>query len=541
MHRFIFYYLICLVSINSWGQIEQAWVIFTPKNVEDASLNNASSFLTEKALARKERFNIPIDSRDFPLDQNQVNLIKNEIGINYITQSKWFNAIYVSGTEANINALKNFDFVARIFFMNRALNTNNSSKRLNPLIEANTNKFLSENTFFYGNTSTQINQINLPPLHSSGFTGKGITIAVLDSGFENVDIISGFDRVRNNGQILGGYDFPNRTNAILDYKNSDHGTSVLSCMAGFIEGEFVGTAPDANYYLFRTEIVERESPEEEAFWIASAERADSLGVDILNTSLGYTTFDEPKYNYTPADMNGETSFISQATNIALEKGMLPVTSAGNTGNTSWRITSAPADSPASLSVGAVTESGNKASFSAFGPTDDGRIKPDVVALGQGSSVLNDQGNITNSSGTSFSGPIVAGGVACLWQALPNKKPEEIIDLIRDSASIASNPNQNIGYGIVNFAEAAGIETLTSLSDSSENLLIEKDLLNTSVYQTLKINPAIVGKTITIFSLQGKSVFETVADNTTINIDFLEQGVYIFKQSKNKNGILFIKN
>lgn len=541
MYRLIFYYLICLVSVNSWAQIEQAWVIFTPKNVDDVTLNNASNFLTEKALARKERFNISIDSRDLPLDQNRVNLIKSEIGINYITQSKWFNAVYVSGTEANINALKNFNFVARIFFMNRALNTNASSKRLKPLIEGNTNKFLSENTFFYGSTATQINQINLAPLHSSGFTGKGITIAVLDSGFENVDIISAFDRARNNGQLLGGYDFPSRTNAIFDYKNSDHGTSVLSCMTGFIEGEFVGTALDANYYLFRTEIVERESPEEEAFWIAAAERADSLGVDILNTSLGYTTFDESKYNYTPADMNGKTSFISQATNIALEKGMLPVTSAGNTGNTSWRIISAPADSPASLSVGAVTNSGSKASFSAFGPTSDSRIKPDVVALGQGSSILNDQGSIINSSGTSFSGPIVAGSVACLWQALPNKKPEEIIDLIRNSASVASNPNQNIGYGIANFAEAAGIDTLTSLPDKSENLIIDKDLLNTKVYQTLRISPAIIGNTITIFNLQGKAVFKTLAENTSINVDFLEQGLYIFKQSKNKNGILFIKN
>ncbi len=522
------------------AQEEQAWVFFTSKNVEVSLLDNPSEFLTAKAISRKERHEIVIDEKDFPLDQNRVRMISNEQGINYVTQSKWFNAVYVKGEESDIRRLSSLEFVASIFFMNRGLNNDTSSKERIKSKKEQNNKFIEESTFEYGRTSTQINQINLAPLHDKGFSGQGMTIAVLDSGFENVDVITGFERSRINSKILGGYDFPNRTDEIFQYKNSDHGTSVLSCMTGFIEGQFVGSAPDASYYLFRTEIAERESPEEEALWIAAAERADSLGVDVLNTSLGYTTFDDSKYDYSPADMDGKTTFISQGVTLALEKGMIPVTSAGNTGGSPWRIISAPADSNAALSIGAVDFSGEKAAFSAFGPTADNRIKPDVVALGQGTSVLNDQGNIVSSNGTSFSGPIVAGAVACLWQAFPNKKPKEIKEMIRVTASLSDTPNSDLGFGIANFglaySDAVLDSEITEVGESDEN-----DLISTFVDYYLIINERLVGSEIQIFDLQGRLVLKTKTLTNKVEIHTLQDGIYAFRHSVNDEVTVFVKN
>lgn len=536
MFRYILFFLVSTIAL---AQTEQAWVFFTPKSFDDTVFDTPTNFLTDKAIARKNRHDIVIDQYDLPLDQNNIATISSQIGINYITQSKWFNAIYVSGTQTNIEALISFKFVDRVFFMNRSLNSSNSSKKINTLEGIHLNKLEEKSNFSYGSASTQINQINLAPLHNAGFTGKGMTIAVLDSGFENVDVISGFNRARNNGQILGGYDFPNRSDAIFEYKNSDHGTSVLSCMVGFIENEFVGTAPDTSYYVFRTEIAERESPEEEALWIAAAERADSLGVDVLNTSLGYTTFDEQKYNYSPSDMNGTTAFISQGVRFALQKGMIPVTSAGNTGNSNWRIISAPADSNAAFSIAAVNANGTKASFSAFGPTADNRIKPDVAAMGQGTTLFNDQGAIATSNGTSFSGPIVAGAITCLWQAFPNKKPIEIMNMVRESASQANNPNTNLGFGIANFGSAFD-GTLFSSRDIANQTQSNNNLLNTIVANTLFINKNIVGNIITIYNLEGKRLFEFIALTNAIDVKNLPEGIYIFKPNSNENATIFIK-
>ncbi len=537
MFRIIFF---LFITSFVFSQEEQAWVFFTPKAFESSMLETPADFLTTKAVVRKERHGIAIDERDLPLDEANINTLITGTGVTYITQSKWFNGIYVKGLESSIRALTSFDFVDSVFFMDRSLNGNSGAKKLKSNKGNNIDKFAQESTFNYGNTSVQINQINLPPLHNAGFSGEGMTIAVLDSGFENVDIIQGFQRARTNGKILGGYDFPNRTDAIFEYKNSDHGTSVLSCMAGFVEDQFVGTAPDASYYLFRTEIAERESPEEEALWIAAAERADSLGVDVLNTSLGYTTFDEAKYNYSPSDMNGQTTFISQGVNIALKKGMIPVTSAGNTGNDSWRIVSAPADSPAAFSIGAVNSSGTKASFSAFGPTADNRIKPDVVAMGQGTTVFNDQGIINTSNGTSFSGPIVAGAVACLWQAFPNATPQEIMDLVRSSASQFNSPDNNLGYGIADFG--AAYNGSLSVEDFTQVEIQEgQDLISTLVDVYLQINERLIGSVINVFDLQGRLVFETEALSSRIEVEALQEGVYIFQNSSNDKATLFIKN
>ena len=273
-------------------------------------------------------------------------------------------------------------------------------------------------------------------------------IAVIDAGFPGVNTLSAFSRIRTNNKILGGYDFVNRN--INFYTGDSHGTSVLSTIAGFVADQFVGTAPDASFYLFITEDNTKETPLEESLWVEAAERADSLGVDIINTSLGYYTFDNPKHDYTYADMNGNKTFISRGAEIGFSRGMILVNAAGNEGAVAWKYIIAPADAKSVLAVGAVNASKVIASFSSFGPTADDRVKPDVLAHGQDVFVINAAGNIATSNGTSFASPVMAGVVACFWQKNPTKTNKEIIQIIKESAHLYNNPSPQYGYGIPKF-------------------------------------------------------------------------------------------
>ena len=304
--------------------------------------------------------------------------------------------------------------------------------------------------FVYGKSDTQVKQLRVDVLHRNNFTGDGILIAVLDSGFPNVDQMNAFVRLRSNNDLLGGYDFVLRSTDIYRANVNDHGTRVLSDMAGFVDGQFVGTAPDASYILFRTEDAATETPVEESYWVEAAERADSLGVDIINSSLGYSTYDDSRYNYSPAEMDGNTAFISKGANIATEKGILIVNSAGNSGDSNWGIITAPADANV-FGVGAVDANGNYATFSSRGPSSDGRIKPDGMALGERATVIGPDDRLVPNNGTSFASPIMAGAIASFWQAFPQKTNLEIMAMVRGSSSHYQNPNSQMGYGIPDFS------------------------------------------------------------------------------------------
>lgn len=517
---------------------EQAWIFLTEKPNSTERLANPNNFLTQKSILRKQKFNTQIDARDLPIENTYVNEIKAQTEITYLATSKWFNGIYVEGDQIAIEALLNLEFVDSIFFMNRSLNTSAVAKKIDFAKESQPNKTETIENFNYGDTQAQINQLNLQGLHNENYTGTGITIAVMDSGFNNVNTISAFDRARDNNLLLGGYDFEDKTPDIYAYTGGSHGTNVLSTMLGYIENEFVGTAIDAQYYLFRTEVDASETPKEEAYWIAAAERADSLGVDIINTSLGYSDFDGTKYDYATTDMDGETAFISQATTIALEKGMLPINSAGNSGGTAWNIITAPADSPGALSIGAVAVNGSLASFSSVGPTADGRIKPDVVAMGVASAIITTNGTIAASNGTSFSGPIMAGAVACLWQSMPNKSATEIMDLVRASGNLANNPNSNMGYGIPNFGTILGFP----------------DIENTNAVSTLKILKNPVGNSLNfefpnewssqnyiIYDTTGKQTLKGILNkNDAITVANLNSGIYFLATNGIKDIVKFVK-
>ena len=321
---------------------EDAWVYLKNKPNAATFIATPLTMLSQRALDRRTKQDIAIDSKDVPLDATYYLQIKNATGITVLAKSKWMNAIHVQGTQTAINNLKTtFSFVDTIEFANRALNAKGvvlqevtEVKKRNKFAEIST-------TFNYGNATNQIEMLKGDFLHQQGFTGTGMHIAVIDAGFPNVNTLAAFKRLRDNNQILGGYDFVNRSTDF--YTGHNHGAKVLSDIGAYVENEFVGTAPDASFYLFRTEDASKETPLEETLWVEAAERADSLGVDVINTSLGYTTFDNPNYNYSYADMDGKTTFISRGAEIGVSRGMILVNSAGNEGNDPWKYMGAPSD------------------------------------------------------------------------------------------------------------------------------------------------------------------------------------------------------
>ncbi|MBK5209170.1 MAG: S8 family serine peptidase [Flavobacteriaceae bacterium] len=435
-------------------QIEDAWVFFNDKPSANTYMANPLLMLSQHSLDRRTKQNISLNSSDVPIEKTYYNKIKNTVGITVLAKSKWLNALHIQGTKTNINNLKSNAFVSKIEFADKTLNTN--ARFLSEKSRISTgkrnhhpeNKFGAISDFNYGSALNQIQMLGTDALHQQNYTGNKMIIAIIDVGFPNVNNFSAFERIRTKSKILGGYDFVNRSTNF--YTGSSHGTSVLSIIAGYIDNQFVGTAPDASFYLFITEDSSKETPLEESLWVEAAEKADSLGVDIINTSLGYTTFDNPKYDYTYADMNGANTIISRGAEIGASKGMILVNANGNEGTTSWKYISAPADAVSVLSVGAVNASKVIASFSSFGPTSDGRIKPDVLAQGQNVYVINSAGNVATSNGTSFASPVMAGAVACFWQKNSTKTSKEIIQMIKQSARLYNNPTPQEGYGIPKF-------------------------------------------------------------------------------------------
>ena len=326
----------------------------------------------------------------------------------------------------------------------------------------NSKKFNSfDESIEYGSTRNQIEMLNLDFLHDQEFTGKGVNIAVIDAGFVNVNTMTSFSRLRESDGIKYTYDFVLDSEHIYNYQGNSHGTKVLSTIAGFKEGEYFGTAPDASFYLFRTEDVSSETPVEECYWVEAVELADSLGVDIINTSLGYKGYDNSNYSHSSEDLNGYTTFITRAANIAFDKGIILLNSAGNSSSSG---VIAPADSQSVLSIGAVNSEGFYASFSSQGSDIQSVIKPDVVAQGYQSKVINITDEIVNSSGTSFSSPILAGAIACFVQAFPRLNVDEIMDLVRESSSQFNNPDYYLGHGIPNFSKAHSLALELSLND-----------------------------------------------------------------------------
>jgi hypothetical protein len=482
--------------------------------------------LSQRALDRRTNQGIALDILDVPIYQLYFDQISTSSGIEVKSKSKWMNAVHVRGSISAIDALADLTFVSNIQFANRSLNTQNRIANNSENKAVNKQLDVQEN-FVYGNSSNQIQMLNGHLLHQQDYTGTGKIIAVMDAGFPNVNTASSFQRIRDNNQILGGYNFVARNENV--YTSNSHGTLVLSLMAGYVENQLVGTAPDANYYLFITEDSADENPVEESYWVEAAELADSLGVDVINTSLGYFAYNNPSYSYTYADMNGVTSFISRGADIAFSRGMICVTSAGNSGNSTNPNISTPADAIHTLTVGSVKFDETYSTFSSIGPTFDGRIKPDVMAQGQNPYFSTTSGSVSNaSSGTSFSGPIIAGMVASFWQAIPWATNQQVVDFVLQSADRFTNPTTQFGYGIPNFQVALNMAQLSVEENEKIQFLVYPNPVKDKVI--VSFSNDLPDVKFQIFNSLGQQIMEKTItqNNNLVATSELQNGIYFYK-------------
>ncbi|URM39081.1 S8 family serine peptidase [Flavobacterium anhuiense] len=524
--RYNFTFLLLLLSFTVFSQ-EDAWVYFNGKPNAQAFYDNPLTELSQRALDRRTSQNIALAITDAPLETSYVNQITSSTGITVKAQSKWLNALHVQGTQANINALKSLAFVARIEFADKTLNT--TGKKVSETSISQTHKQLKEAIdYSYGNSANQIQMLNGQVLHQQNYTGEGKIIAVMDGGFPGVNTAQPFENLRINNKILGGYDYTTRNSNF--YTGDSHGTSVLSTMGGFKANSLVGTAPNASYYLFITEIQAQEIPLEESLWVEAAEKADALGVDIITTSLGYfLDRDEIRYNHTYSDMNGITTFISRGAEIAFSKGILVLASAGNEGTQVEKHVGAPADAVSVLAIGSVNASKVRASSSSIGPSYDGRIKPDVMAQGAAAVVSDANGNIVTANGTSFSCPIMAGMAASLWQAFPNKTNKEIRQMILQSADRYANPENNYGYGIPNFGAALSVDDFVAEASFA---VYPNPAKNEVSFSFLNENNT---ASVTIYSILGQKLIEEKINNSNpvLSLQSLQSGLYIYSFDADK--------
>jgi len=502
------------------------WVQLKDKKGTAFSIDKPDAFLSARALQRRARQHIAIDETDLPVSKVYLDTLKKR-GLEIVHTSKWLNGATVRTSDtALIRKVAGLSFVALVQLTKPGSTTKSSS-----------NKFSSEESNAYdpekyGNALTQLTQLNGQYLHQVGFRGRGICIAILDGGFYNVDKIAAFDSLRNSNRILGTRDFVDPKSNIYD--QSYHGMSVLSCMGGNIPGNLIGTAPDASYYLFRTEDVTSEYLIEEDNWTAAAEYADSLGVDVINSSLGYSQFTDAKMDHTYTDLNGKTTRVTKAANMAFQKGILVFASAGNEGSNAWKRIIAPSDGENVIAVGAVDKKGLRVSFSSVGPAYKGAVKPNVAAMGSGTTLVTSNQVIGSASGTSFSAPVLAGMGACLLQANPYCSVRQIKLAIEQSASQYSKPDSLIGYGIPDFQKAdmyLKINSTTTLSAESGWSVYPNPF---SDYIVLKNNGISADKNlvISIYTIDGISVWEKAFSSTESvilnNLATLPQGILIIQ-------------
>ena len=450
------YLFILLLPLSSIAQDDtlKFWIQFTDKNNSPFSIQAPSAFLSERSIERRVKQQISIVENDIPVNKNYIDSVLASGNFFLKQQSKWFNAITISTNDSsNILALNALSFVQQIKSVQYAkidyeepISTIIPSTKLASLAATNIAHYP------YGNTYNQINLHQAQRLHEFGFKGQGMHIAVIDAGFLNVNTMRGLEHLFHENRILSTRDFVDGEESV--YEDHYHGAAVLSIIAGDIPGEYYGTAPKASFHLLRSENSAEESIVEEDNWIAAAEYADSVGADLINTSLGYTRFDDSTHNHTYAELDGNTTRIAIASNIATSKGILLVTSAGNSGETDWRYISTPADATHSLTIAAVNENGDRGGFSSVGHSANGAVKPTIASVGWDTYYISPWSSaIERGSGTSFSAPMTTGMAACLWQGLPNYTNMQLKQLIQESASQFNSPDTLIGYGIPNFYTA----------------------------------------------------------------------------------------
>ena len=510
------------------------WVSFTDKNNSEFSLSSPEEYLSERAIQRRAKQNISTDSLDLPVNSNYIDSVLS-IGAELIHSSKWLNGITVKTENNNFeNKVLELSFVKEVQLTKP---TNNTKSAFNKFDETNDAvKFPIDNTL-YGPSVYQTELMNGHFLHNQGYNGEGMQIAILDAGFYKADEYAAFDSLWTNNQILGIRDFVNPTSNIFD--EHSHGMSVLSCIGGNVPGSLIGTARKASFWLLRSEDGSSEYIIEEDNWVAAAEFADSVGVDIINSSLGYYEFDDPTTDHTYADMDGKTTRVTQGANIAASRGILVFASAGNEGNKAWRHIIAPSDGDRVIGVGAVDKNGVAASFTSHGPAADGDVKPNIAGVGRNTYLQLSNGELGHASGTSFSSPVMAGMAASLWESVPNATAEDVKFTMEISATLINNPDTLLGYGIPDFQKAwLYLVNLNVSNQFTENkwfiypnpvndfLVIQKN----GVVNSDKI-------VIEIYTLEGRLIQNWIKPNSPkiilSDIGWLPQGMFLLKIGSDK--------
>ena len=506
---------------------DRYWVFFQDKN-EALETFEISDFLSSASLQRRAEQDIDIHINDFPLSPSYINTIKN-LGFEVYRTSRWLNAISVFIDHTNeLALLRELDFVSKIQKVK-------SYSRRAIVDEVSTDQQIVANS--YGPSYGQIAQLNGHLVHEQGYKGQGRIIAVMDASFYKVDELAMFDSLWINNQILETWDFV--LNQELNYDNDtigSHGTMVLSCMGGNMQDSLIGTAPDASYILFRTEDTSSETLTEEDNWVAAAEQADLLGTHVINTSLGYSNLtDDPENTHTYSDMDGNTTVITIAADIAASKGMLVVNSAGNSGNSEWYYITAPADGDSVLTIGAIGADSVLTFFSSHGPTADGRMKPNVVAQGLFSVVCNLDDGIRTANGTSFSSPIIAGMAASVWSAMPEVSSMDLFNLIQESGHLFPEGNNDYGYGVPNFYEL--LQYVSIEEDFTNSKPIYPNPFENYIMVDLSDFEKSENIELAVYNSMGQRVyFNTIASNDYYRIDIessLPKAFYILK-AKQRN-------
>ena len=530
----ISYYLFVIIFLCAFTDTfaQKFFIRFTDKNGSSYTISNPSDFLSARSIARRINQGVVITTEDLPVNSNYIDSVIAK-GALILTKSKWFNGVTV---QCDSTVLSNILALPFVLNATNVLRHGKSTVHKSDWLLNSPNQ-LRTASYNYGGSFNQIHLMNGEYLHNLGYTGAGMLVAVIDAGFANVDQLSTFDSLRLRNGIVATWDFVDNQSSV--YEDDAHGMEVLSTMAGNTPGQLVGTSPDANFILLRTEDVFTENIIEEYNWNAAAEFADSAGADLITSSLGYTEFDDVATSHTYADMNGHTCPSSIAANRAFSKGILVCTSAGNSGNSSWHYLSAPSDGDDVLSVGAVDGVGNFVSFSSYGPASDGDIKPNVAAKGLGSTIADLGNTIGTGSGTSFSCPILAGSATCLLQANPISSVADVKSAIERSANYYLTPTDTLGYGIPNFGNADLLLGTRELSKNNLGIIIYPNPINDKAvfqFSTLSGNSKMIiynvsGVVVSTYSLdKGKS-------ELIIDLSQFANGVYACRiEDKNYNGI-----
>ena len=461
----------CLFLTQAQAQFTRYVVKLRNKGGSSYSLSTPSAYLSQRAIDRRTRYGITIDSTDIPVTPSYITQIRNVPNVTVLNISKWHNSVAIQTSDPNaITAINALSFVQSTSPIAARTTTNTTEKFITadqPYNSGARETQLTADYFNYGTGS--FNEINLHKgqlLHNIGLRGQGMIIAMLDGGFFNYNTLDAMDSIILNSQVLDTWDFYSHNTNVAD--DHQHGMQCLSIIAANIPGQFIGKAPKANFFLYRTEDTGSEYPIEEFNMVCGMERADSAGADVISASLGYSEFDNASFNYTYSQMNGNTTISVVGADLAVKKGILFVNAAGNEGSATWHYITTPADGDSVLAVGAVNTAGAVGSFSSYGPSSDGQVKPDVASVGVSTIVQATNNTVVTGSGTSFACPNMAGLATILWQGFPAVSNMRIVRALREAGSIASAPNDRIGYGIPDLKSAFGT-LLTEFATSSSTI------------------------------------------------------------------------